>query len=86
MSKIALHAHFDGERIILDEPFELSPNAALLVTVLSPSSKADPDSEEVWLQAAGSSGAFAFLAEPAEDIYTGADGESFQAAALYPAA
>ena len=27
-------AHFDGERILLDEPVELEPNAKLLVTVL----------------------------------------------------
>ena len=27
-------AHFDGERILLDEPVELEPNTRLLVTVL----------------------------------------------------
>jgi hypothetical protein len=34
MSMISLRAHFDGERIQLDDPFELPLNAPLLVTVL----------------------------------------------------
>ena len=34
--------------------------------------------EETWLRAASSSDAFAFLADPAEDIYTAADGEPFR--------
>ena len=38
----------------------------------------DADSEESWLRAASSSDAFAFLADPAEDIYTPADGEPFR--------
>jgi len=32
-------AHFDGERILLDEPVELEPNSKLTVTVLSKSDK-----------------------------------------------
>lgn len=39
MNAILLPAHFDGERIQLDEPFALQPNTRLLVTVL-------PDTEE----------------------------------------
>jgi len=35
----------------------------------------DADSEDTWLRAAASSDAFAFLADPAEDIYTSADGK-----------
>ena len=31
---ISIPAHFDGERILLDEPVELERNARLLVTVL----------------------------------------------------
>jgi hypothetical protein len=31
-----LKAHYDGEHIILDEPFELPVNAALIVTVFAP--------------------------------------------------
>jgi hypothetical protein len=44
-----------------------------MVTVLP--SSADTDSEEAWLRSASSSDAFAFLADPAEDIYTLVDGE-----------
>src|SRR5436305_7137892 len=29
-----LRAHFDGNQILLDEPFELEPNTELLVTIL----------------------------------------------------
>lgn len=36
MSNQILKAHYDGKHIVLDEPFELSPNAPLAVTVLSP--------------------------------------------------
>ena len=38
----------------------------------------DADSEEAWLRAASSSDAFAFLADPGEDIYTAVDGEPFR--------
>lgn len=34
METITLRAHFDGEQIQLDDPFELQPNTKLLVTVL----------------------------------------------------
>jgi hypothetical protein len=35
MEPICLRAHFDGTKILLDEPFQLQENAQLLVTVLS---------------------------------------------------
>jgi hypothetical protein len=35
MPVISLKAHFDGQTIQLDEPYELPKDAALLVTVLS---------------------------------------------------
>jgi hypothetical protein len=35
MPTISLRAHFDGQRIHLDEPYELPTGAPLLVTVLS---------------------------------------------------
>lgn len=38
-------AHFRGERILLDEPFELEPNAKLIIQVLP---KGD-DEREQWL-------------------------------------
>lgn len=34
MPVVTLKAHFDGERILLDEPFEIPPNSPLMVTVL----------------------------------------------------
>lgn len=34
MPIVALPAHFDGERICLDEPFELEPDTKLIVTIL----------------------------------------------------
>ena len=77
MPTVALQAHFDGEHIVLDEPFDLPANAPLVVTLLPSisASQMGPDSEATWLRAATASEAFAFLADPAEDIYTPADGE-----------
>ena len=77
MPTIALQAHFDGERVVLDEPFKLPVNASLIVTVLPPGADAEGESEEAWLRAVSSSDAFAFLADHAEDIYTAPDGEPF---------
>lgn len=37
MPSVTLKAHYDGERILLDEPFEIPPNSPLMVTVLSAS-------------------------------------------------
>ena len=34
MEVLRLPAHFDGDNIILDEPFDLKPGTKLLVTVL----------------------------------------------------
>ncbi len=34
MSTINLKAHFDGNKILLDEPFNLEPDTKLIVTVL----------------------------------------------------
>ena len=36
MSTAILKAHYDGEHIVLDEPFELPANASLMVTILAP--------------------------------------------------
>lgn len=43
---ISIPAHFDGERILLDEPVELERNARLVVTVLP---NDDPD-RDAWLR------------------------------------
>ena len=45
MKKVSLPAHFDGEQICLDEPFELKPNTKLIVTVLLDESS---DDEHHW--------------------------------------
>lgn len=34
MRSITIPAHFDGNKIVLDEPFELEPDTQLIVTVL----------------------------------------------------
>ncbi len=78
MPTVALQAHYDGERIILDEPFDLPAHAPLIVTVLPAASEPESDTEEGWLRATAASDAFAFLADPVEDIYTVADGEPFR--------
>ena len=44
MPTAILKAHYDGEQIVLDEPFLLPLNAPLAVTVLSPPT-AEYDSE-----------------------------------------
>ena len=36
-----LRAHFDGNQILLDEPFELEPNTELLVTIVKRASEED---------------------------------------------
>ena len=43
---VSIPAHFDGERILLDEPVELERNARLVVTIL-PNGDAD---REAWLR------------------------------------
>lgn len=35
MPAVTLKAHYDGEQIRLDEPFEIPPNTPLIVTVLT---------------------------------------------------
>ena len=51
MPIVALPAHFDGERICLDESFEPEPEARLIVTILP---KQETDSEhEAWLFPSG---------------------------------
>ncbi len=44
---VTLRAHYDGEQIVLDEPFPLEPNTKLIITVLS-KQKTD-DEREAWL-------------------------------------
>ena len=48
MPTVSLRAHYDGERIRLDEPFDLPADVPLLVTVLVP--EMDHDRED-WFAA-----------------------------------
>ncbi len=48
MNRVALQAHFDGEHIQLDEPFEMRPGTPVLVMVPGGSS-VDPE-RAAWLQ------------------------------------
>ena len=50
MDAITLKAHFDGERILLDEPFDLPANTPLIVTVLPQDIESD---RAAWALAAG---------------------------------
>jgi len=49
MPTVSLRAHYDGERIQLDEPFELPRDASLLVTVLPRDENGD---RAAWIAAA----------------------------------
>ncbi len=49
MPAVTLKAHYDGERIILDEPFEIPRNSRLMVTVLPSTEAVD---REDWILAA----------------------------------
>ena len=40
MPTVALKAHFNGDHIVLDEPFDLPPHSPLIVTLLP-----EPDTE-----------------------------------------
>ena len=68
MPSVTLKAHYDGERIRLDEPFDLQRNALLLVTVLPPGENGD---RLAWLAASSAALARAFGDDEPE--YTEAD-------------
>jgi hypothetical protein len=69
MPSVTLKAHYDGERIQLDEPFDLPRNALLLVTVV-PLPEGNDD-RVAWLAASGAALARAFGDNEPE--YTEAD-------------
>ena len=56
MPSITLRAHFDGEKVVLDEAYSFEPDDTLLVTVLSNRDK----ERESWrlLSSKGLSGAY----------------------------
>ena len=43
MEIITLQAHFDGKQILLDEPYELTPNTKLVVSVIQMQSEERED-------------------------------------------
>jgi len=47
MPTVTLKAHYDGERIVLDEPFDLPPDSPLMVTVL-PAAADDQSGHALW--------------------------------------
>jgi hypothetical protein len=60
----------------LDQPLPIAQESRVRVIVLLPE---EPEtSEAAWAKAAGTSPAFDFLEDAAEDIYTVADGKPFQ--------
>ena len=64
---------------ILDEaPIAEGIDSALLSEAALAKDWNRPEEEEAWLQAVASIDAFAFLVDPAEDIYTPEDGEPFR--------
>jgi hypothetical protein len=52
MDAKTLRAHFDGQQIVLDEPFELEPDTELLVTVLPREQPDEEDERLAWLKLA----------------------------------
>jgi hypothetical protein len=52
MPTVTLKAHYDGERIVLDEPYDLPTNALLMITVLPPIDGSEA-AQWAWVAAAG---------------------------------
>lgn len=71
MPAVILKAHYDGEHIVLDEPFELTPNAPLVVAVISPVTDESDRERAQWTELAGQGLARAFSEDEPE--YTLAD-------------
>ena len=69
MQTVTLSAHFNGQQILLDEPYALEPDTRLMVTVL-PKSKPLTEREE-WLPLAAQNLTAAYSADEPE--YTEAD-------------
>jgi len=67
----------EHRQLRIDAPMPVSGPMRVRVLVLYPIPDDDWDEKE-WLKAAAQNPAFAFLHDPAEDIYTLSDGKSFQ--------
>lgn len=66
MSSVTLKAHFDGNKICLDDPYPLESNARLVVTVVMGDS--DAAGRQAWLAASQASLGLAY--GPAEPDYS----------------
>ena len=73
MMTVTLRAHYDGEHIVLDEPFEIPANAPLTVTVLAPDPSEHDRQQERASWAALSAQSFARAYGDEEPEYTVAD-------------
>ncbi|NJM13865.1 MAG: hypothetical protein HC889_20285 [Synechococcaceae cyanobacterium SM1_2_3] len=63
MPTVSLKAHYDGEHILLDEPFNLPANARLIVTILPEGTDHD---REAWANLAGNGLANAYREDEPE--------------------
>ena len=70
MQVISMSAHFDGQQIVLDEPYPLAPNARLIITVVTPADVPDEERAD-WHRLAGQGLALAYGDDEPE--YTEAD-------------
>jgi hypothetical protein len=71
MPTVSLKAHYDGERIVLDEPFDLPAHSPLIVTVLPPQGSSLESERAEWSELAVQSLARAY--GDGEPEYTIAD-------------
>jgi hypothetical protein len=60
MGIVILRAHFDGEKIVLDEPFDMKPNTQLVVTVVPKTDGESDEEREDWANLARQSLARAY--------------------------
>jgi len=58
MSFVTVRAHYDGEKVCLDEPIDLPPNTPMLVTIPKPD--LEDDSRAGWFAFAQSAFAHAY--------------------------
>ena len=73
MNSVTLKAHYDGEHIVLDEPYEIPVNAPLAVTVLVPAASEHDRERERASWTALSAGSLARAYGDDEPEYTVAD-------------
>lgn len=71
MRMVTLKAHFNGQHIVLDEPFDIPPNSQLAVTVLTPNTTAGEIERGAWMDLSAQGLAKAY--SDSEPEYTAAD-------------